>query len=131
MTSDDGVKRLIFHAQPEDGSFLDMLRPYRGLKEDVPADVINALRAAAPRLLDGDPPRELVSALWAISYLGRSWGLDSSGMLRRNKLIAEVDQAKLAGFLERFDHAIMTLLEGGDVDEAFPEPRTCPRDDQV
>ena len=119
MTPDQGMDRIKFHAQPVSDSFLHMLRPYRGLRDDVLNDVMASLRACASKLSDEYAPRELMSALWAISHLGRSWALDPGGMLRRNRLINDADQARLADFLQRFDYAVMMLLEGSPEREAF------------
>lgn len=119
MTPQDAAKRLIFHGNPQPGAFLETLRPYRGLRVDVLDDVMACLRACAPLLMAPDVPRELVSAVWGISYLARSWALEPDGMLRRNDLIADADRATLSGFLGRFDYAVTTLLEGGTEAEAF------------
>lgn len=121
MTPEEAAKRLVFHGQPEPGAFLEMLRPYRGLRGDVLHDVMACLRASAPLLVGPSVSRELASALWAISHLGRSWALDSDGMLRRNGLIADHDRIALGEWLERFEYAVMTLLEGGSVGEAFQD----------
>ena len=119
MTPEQGMNRLVFHTQPDAGSFLDMLRPYRGLRDDVLEDVMDALRACAPTLSGEQVPQRLVTALWAISHLGRSWALEPDGMLRSNQLISDDDQAKLAAFLQRFEYAVMMLLEGVIEEEAF------------
>jgi len=119
MKPSDATKRLIFHAQTVEGSFLNMLRPYRGLHDDVLDDVLVALRGSATIISAESVPRDVASALWAISYFGRLWALAPAGMLRRNELISEADQIKVAAFLERFDYAVLTLLEGGPADEAF------------
>jgi hypothetical protein len=121
MTSDEGAMRLVFHAQPNSGAFLDMLRPYRGLQMPVLQDVMRALRAAAPRLSKDSLERELLSAVWALSYYCRLWALEPRGMLRRNNLIDEADLQKLARFIEGFDYAVMTLLEKGEISEAFSQ----------
>jgi len=126
MTAEEAARRLVFHARPEAGSFLEMLRPYRGVRDEVLRDVLAALRAASANLEAEKLPRELVSSLWAISRLGRAWALEPGGMLRRNHLISNADQGKLAAFLDRFDYAVMVLLEGGGQDAAFP-----PRDDTL
>jgi hypothetical protein len=118
MTPDEGMKRLIFYCQPETGSFLDMLRPYRGVRVEVLDDVMAALRASASKVSVEILSRDLVSTLWAISHLGRSWALEPGGMLRRNQLISEADQDTLSAFLERFDDTVMLLLGSGPVEEA-------------
>jgi hypothetical protein len=38
-----------------------------------------------------------------------------------NAIISDADQGKLAAFLERFDYAVMTLLEGGAPEDAFAD----------
>lgn len=119
MTPEEGMQRLAFHTLPEEGSFLEMLRPYRGVREDVLDDVMRALRGCAPMLVADHPPRALVSSLWAISHLGRSWALDPGGMLRRNQLIGDADQTRLAGFLDDLDRAVLMLLEGVPAEEVF------------
>jgi hypothetical protein len=111
MTPAEGMQRLMFHTQPEPGSFLHMLRPYRGLDANVMRDVSQSLRACAERFLEEQIPRELVSAAWALSHLGRLWALEPEGMLRRNGLITDEDLATLTAFLDRFEHAVMMLLE--------------------
>jgi hypothetical protein len=121
MTPDDGIDRLVFHAEPTPGGFFDMLRPFRGVKEHVLNDIMTALGASAPVLGSETVPQRLVSALWAISYLGRSWALDPNGMLRRNALITDADMRKLAAFLDRFERAVMTLLDGSSVTDAFAD----------
>ena len=66
-------------------------------------------------------PQPLVSAVWAISHLGRLWALDPNGMLRRNALISDADVTKLSAFLERFDMAVMLLLSGSSRADAFDQ----------
>lgn len=119
MKSIEATRRVVFHSQPESGAFVDMLRPYKGLREEVLQDLLDALRFCADELGREEVNRELMSALWAISYLGRSWALDPGGMLQANKLISQEDEARLRDFIDRLDFAVMVLLDGGDVDSAF------------
>ena len=77
-----------------------MLRPYRGLRDDVLADVKASLRACAPLFSKDRLSREL-STLWAISFFGRFWALEPEGMLRRNNLITDDEQNQLADFFRR------------------------------
>jgi hypothetical protein len=122
MTVEDGAERLVFHAQSKRGAFLDMLRPFRGLHDDVLRDVWDALKACAPMLRAEQIARPLMSAIWAISHLGRLWALDPEGMLRRNALISDADLAKLGAFLDRYDLAVTMLLDGVSPEIAFEEP---------
>src|SRR5262245_47937090 len=110
MDSDEAVERLRTQAD----IFLEMLRPYCGLRDEVLKDVMDALRNCLPKLREERVSRELVAELWAISRLGRSWALDPGGMLRRNDLIEPADQKKLWDFLEDFDHAVFAQLDGSD-----------------
>jgi hypothetical protein len=113
MTPDQALERLVFHSGSDEGSFLEMLRPFRGLREEILADVLTALRACGPKVNADVLSRELVGSLWAISRLGRSWALDPGGMLRRNDLINAADQKRLWDFFDEFDYDVMTMLEGG------------------
>ncbi len=119
MTPEDAAKLLIFHSTSQPGGFLAMLRPYRGLRVELLDDVMASLRACAPLLMAPDVPRDLVSAVWGISFLARSWALCPEGMLRRNHLIADADLVTLSDFLERYDYAVMMLLDGVTEAEAF------------
>jgi hypothetical protein len=119
MTPEEGTRRLVFHASPEPGSFLAMLQPFRGLDDEVLEDLDAALRACGGRLSEAHLRRDLVSAVWIISRLGRLLAIDPGGQLRRNGLIPPADQARLAAFLARFDEAVMRLLEGTAGDEPF------------
>lgn len=119
MTPEDAARRLAFHATPEPGSFMAMLRPFRGLDELILEDLDEALRASADRLAGAPLPRDLVSALWTISHLGRALAVDPCSTLRRNQLITPAEQARLAAFLASFDEAVLELLEGTPVEEVF------------
>lgn len=119
MTPEDATRRLAFHATPEPGSFLTMLRRYRGLDEVVLEDLDEALRASADRLSAAPLPRELVSALWTISHLGRALAVDPCSALRRDERMAPAEQARLAAFMAAFDEAILELLEGTPAAEVF------------
>jgi hypothetical protein len=120
MTPDEAIQRLIFHTTPEDGAFLGMLRPFKGVRPEILADAEAALRAVAARLGQDSLPRELVSALWTLVHLGRAWALEPEGMLRRNGLITDADIETLATFLDRFSYAVMCLLEQNP-EEAFAD----------
>lgn len=119
MTPHEGAARLVFHCQPNRGSFLGMLRPFVTLDKTILMDLFNALRQSASLISAGTISRELAAALWTLSFLSRSWALDDQGMLRRNALITEPDRLVLAEFLRQFDYAVMMLLDGSGELEAF------------
>jgi hypothetical protein len=112
MTPAEAIARLSFHTMPEEGAFLEMLRPYRGLKMEVLLDLEEALRAAVPALEASPLDRELMSACWNIVHLGRAWALEPWGMLRRNNLIADADLHTLDTFLNAFSYAVSRILDG-------------------
>ncbi len=66
--------------------------------------------------------RRLVSELWSISRLGRSWALNPGRMLLRNNLIDAANQENLWNFLEDFDYKALALLGDGDpkIEDLFP-----------
>ena len=119
MDANEGMQRLTFHASAtEDGAFLFMLRPYRGLRRDVLVDVMSALESAAPLLVGDQPhlPSELVHSLWAIVTYRRNLALDPGGALRRNGLISDRDRETLTTFLEDFGWIVAMLFDGGHVE---------------
>src|SRR5438128_1239377 len=99
--------------------FLGSLRPYRGLNEENYHEVMEAIRTLAPQLQASEVDREVISALWAICYLARLWGLEPDGMLQRNGLIEPADIERLSKWLDTVGFAVMMLLDSGDIEAAF------------
>lgn len=120
MTPEQAAQRLAFHAQPDAGSFLNMLRPFEGIDEAVLQDVMAALDSCAPALCRESIARDLLSAIWAISRLGRLWALEPGGTLRRNALISDADVARLDAFIESFDLKVLELIAGRSQPLATP-----------
>ena len=103
--------------------FLQMLRPFGGLREDVYQDLYRAIQAIAPELRTAKHiERELVDALWAICWFGRYWGLHPDGMLRRNNLISGEDQETLQAWLDQISSTVAWLLMGEDDETAYAAP---------
>ena len=127
MTTAEARELLLLHSfsyhdldHPKmEGGFLGSLRPYRGLKQENYHELKEAICTLAPQLQAGDVDREIISALWGICYLAWLWGLEPDRMLQRNGLIAPDDIRRLSRWLEALGYAVMILLEGGDVEEAF------------
>jgi hypothetical protein len=133
VTGDQARQAILHHASPVAGSdsdagpgFLETLRPYRGrLEARTFHEIMAALRVLAPELNAGaSVARDIVAALFAISYFGRLWGVEPDGMLRRNGLISESDIATLSRWINCIDYAVVCLLDGGDIEGAFDEYRT-------
>ena len=100
--------------------FLGSLRPYRGsLNPENYDEVIGALRALAPELRDKSVETSVVSNLWSICHLGRTWGLQPHGM--SNKLLSGEDALTLEEWIDTISYVTMMLLEGGDIDEALSD----------
>lgn len=102
MTPEDAMARLIEHANPHDPpwGFMDMLRPFRGLRREVLAEVTKLTDLASPLLTAELVPRQLVGALWTIVQIGRLWALDKGGMLERNHLLSDEEREDLERFLD-------------------------------
>jgi hypothetical protein len=110
MTYDEARAVILFHgtgATPSDvgwekqmevweDGFLGSLRRFRGtLDERNFHEVIQAIEIVAPHLHEEKVDRELMSSLWAITYLGWLWGLAPDRMLQRNNLISSEDTERL------------------------------------
>ena len=63
--------------------------------------------------------KEVVSALWGICHLTRSWALSPDGTLRRNSLIEPEQIALLENWVETISYAVMMLLDDQDFETAF------------
>jgi len=123
MTPDEAIEELTFHCgsnpnidDPRWGrGFLSMLRPYKGLHQETYDHLIQCVRTLAPQLARDDcVDRRVVSSLWGICHLARSWGLHPQGMLRRNQLITEEDQERLERWIEALSYDLMMLLDGNE-----------------
>ena len=105
--------------------FLGSLRPYRGeLIERNFHEVIECLKVLSPELRSGALiDREVTSDIVGIVHLARCWALEPDGMLRRNKLITERDQAKLENWIRIIEYSFMMTIDSDDPEEAFAEYR--------
>ncbi|MBC6447765.1 hypothetical protein [Actinokineospora xionganensis] len=128
MTPAEAREALLFHSalHPDiddprwENGFLGSLRPFKGLREENFHEVMAALRVLAEPLQADQVPREVVSSLVNICHLGRAWGLEPGGMLRRNGLIGDADIERLDDWICTISYAFFCVLDG-DVDEAFHE----------
>lgn len=121
MTRDEAIERLAFHAGRDPRiddprwkrGFLPSLRPFDGtLKRDQMDDVIRCVLSLANEFESETLPRLLMNDLWAIVHLGRLWGVEKDGMLRRNNLISDDDVKSLDRWLESLSFGILFLLDG-------------------
>jgi hypothetical protein len=104
--------------EPNGRSFLGDLRPFpRHLYESSFLELVEAVKTLAPSYAKADQVnREVMSALWAICTLGRSWGLHPDGMLQRNHLISDKDTRTLEDWIDRLSLLVFTMLDGADPD---------------
>ena len=127
MTTTEAKRVLERHArlQPLEhddarGSFLAMLRPFRGvLIEAYYHEVMAALRTLADELRQDRLDRAPVAALWTICHLARSWALEPEGALQRDGRITPAQSEQLADWIDTISYATMNLLEGQDDEIAF------------
>jgi len=128
MTLDAAREQLGFHsgADPRiddprwENGHLSTLRPYRGLRPDVMANVMECVDSIAEHLRDAaELDRHIVSSLWGIVHFTRAWALHPEGMLKRNRLITAEDAATLEEWLSTLSYRIALLLDGSG-DEAGP-----------
>jgi len=87
------------------------LRPYTGLNEDNFHEVMAAIVALAPHLLQSrQVDRDIMSSLWSLCRTAHNWGLHPNGMLRRNGLMSNEDVERLEGWVEAIEWAVLMLL---------------------
>jgi hypothetical protein len=96
----------------QDG-FLVTLRPYQGLNEGNFHKIMEALFIVGQHFSESlFVDRELVTSLWIMCHRARRWGVEAGGMLRRNRLIADNDVARLAEWVDIIEHSTLTMLDG-------------------
>jgi len=97
-----------------------MLRPFTGeLVENNYHEIMEITRVLQSNLEAKDINSEIISALWNICYLSRIWGLEESGMLRRNNLISDHQVEELSDWINNISYAVMMLMDGAGAEEAF------------
>jgi hypothetical protein len=98
-----------------------MLRPFKGeLIEQNYHELMEIIKVfsddfESERLID----KEVISALWGICHLARSWAVHPDGMLRRNNLVSKDQIETIDAWIEDISYAVMMLMDGAGEDEAF------------
>ncbi|MEL6676898.1 MAG: hypothetical protein AAFR61_32115 [Bacteroidota bacterium] len=107
------IQQIIFHASPEEGSFLNMLRPYRGLKEEIFLDLRTALQQMEPEFKAAKKAdKDLMSAIWTLCFSAKYWGTEPDSMLVRNELITDADRQTLRTWINELSLMMATFLQG-------------------
>jgi hypothetical protein len=107
-------------------SFLAVLRPYSGLREENFLQVLGAIIALAPHLKGRQLwERRLVEGLWELTMRARQWGLDPRSMLQRNRLLSAAETARLMLWVHCIEMAISRLFRGNDPSQALTHYREC------
>lgn len=129
MTPDDAEELLGFHSGRDSRiddlrsrvGFLGMLRPFSGqLNERSFHEVMACIFVLRGGLSTHDSvKRRTLADLFAICSLARRWATDPDGMLPRNRLISDEQADTLLDWVRTVEWAVMTLLDTGDVEEAF------------
>lgn len=109
----------IDHPKSVDG-FLGSLRSNNNLRAENFHEVMACLNVLASELENqATCDREIMAALWGICHLGRAWGIDPDGMLRRNALISAEQANRLESWINQISYTTFCLLDGCGVDVAF------------
>ena len=102
--------------------FIGCLRPWSGLRDENYLELMTAILSLHDSLADRNNwPTDLIGGLVGITRMAHCWGIDETGMLRRNNLISESDVAKLRHWTGRIESVIEQLLMGNDPLEAYPD----------
>jgi hypothetical protein len=123
MTYEEAVEQLSFHcgANPDienprwKNGFLQTLRPFGGLRNDVYDDLCACVDAVGPHLRSSAQlNRDVVASLWAVLHYADAWAIQPDGMLRRNDLISEEDLATIRGWILGLREQIARWLDEGE-----------------
>ncbi len=102
--------------QPGEGSFLGMLRPYRGLDAAVFRDLAQAVAVVVPHLQTSSAQvdKKLMNALWGVVFFATYWGVNPEGILQRNGLITPLEVERLRRWTDAIGWAVAMSLDGED-----------------
>ena len=130
MNYDEAKARLAVHTgliEGDEDGFLNMLRPYRGLKVAVFADLAEAVAVVVPELRGGTAlDRDLMSSLWGVVFFANYWGINPEGMLQQNNLITHADVERLRRWTDAIGCAVAMSLDGQDEESALSLLRDLP-----
>ncbi len=124
MTNEEAKQILKYHSfQDEDidhpkmtRGFLGMLRPFRGeIIEENFHEVMDAIKTLSKsfrndKLID----KQVMSSLWGICHLTRSWAIDPDGMLQQNNLLTQEQIDLLEQWIETISYSTFCFLDGCD-----------------
>ncbi len=129
MNRNQAIELLKYHSLIHDDfenvkwekGFLGMLRPFQGeLLEENFIEIMELLKVIKNELIESNINRDVMSAFWGICHYGRVWGLETEGMLQRNKLLSEEQTELLSEWISCISYTVTCLIEGNE-EEAFLE----------
>ncbi|TWT85064.1 hypothetical protein CA13_65460 [Planctomycetes bacterium CA13] len=96
----------------EDG-FIGCLRPYSGIRaENFHSVVESLLSVGVASAFTNTIERCIAESVCRITVTARRWGIDSGGMLVRNKLISSDDRVQLRRWITIIETMMLDLLAG-------------------
>ncbi len=102
--------------------FIGCLRPWSGLRDENYHELMTAIVSLHDSLAGrSEWPTELVSAIMGITRMAHRWGIDDTGMLRRNNLISDPDIVKLRHWTHRIESVVEQILMGNDPLDVYPD----------
>jgi len=102
--------------------FIGCLRPWSGLRDENYRELMTAIVSLRHSLAERDAwPTELIAGIVGITRMAHCWGIDETGMLRRNNLITDTDVARLRQWTRRIESVVEQLLMGNDPLETYPD----------
>ena len=104
-----------------ENGFIGCLRPWSGLRDENYHELMTAIVSLRHTLAGcTEWPTELVGGIMGIIRMAHCWGIDETGMLRRNNLISDTDVAKLRRWTRRIESVVEQLLMGNDPLDTYP-----------
>ncbi len=129
MTKEEAKEILKFHSFSHDDidnpkmtrGFLGVLRPFTGeLKRENYIEIMEALKILSDEIRDNDTiEKDIISSIWGICHLARSWAIEPEGMLQHNNLISQKQIKELEEWIDSISYATFMLLDGCDIETAF------------
>lgn len=108
-----------------ENGFVGRLRPFNGkLYEDNFHKIVNALHILSDEFSHNNIRKDIISSIWAICHLTKTWAINSDGMLQSNSLITSKQTKQLENWIEHISHITFYLIDGCGNNVAFEDYNT-------
>lgn len=105
-----------------ENGFIGMLRPFNTkLSEDNFHKIVNALYVLSDEFSHNNIRKDIISSIWVICHLTKTWAINSEGILQSNSLITTEQIKQIENWTEHISHITFCLIDGCKNNIAFED----------